>query len=857
MQARDHLSRYLLWALLLLALGLRLYRIDAPLTDHHYWRQVDTAAMARNFAQESADILHPMLDWQGPRGYAEVEFQLYPWLVAVLYRIVGVHEAWGRLVSVAFSIASLWLIYDLARRALGGRAAPGALAMAAAAPLAVFFGRSFQPESAMACFSLLAIYGAWRYSEPGRARWLWIAAVATALAILLKLTSLYLGLPLLALALRRDGARFLLRPRWWAFALIALVPAALWYPWAHALGKQSGAGFSILTTSGTHELFPLSLYRTAHFWLTLGRRWSVDCLALAGAPLALLGAWGLRRARIGWLWAWLGAFLCYQFGAALGHVTHDYYSLPLVYPLALCYGAGWTRISTRLSPRLHAGACLASAALLAAISMAWMHRTDDPWYGELYALRPECKELARVAPPRALLAVNDDLEHIPEPFYFSHHKGWHETNFFEWQADLSDWIETTRAEGASVYAAFLEAEGNNPLYFLYAHPTGRYVYRRYPLLLTDTKLVVADLTRPRSRGRRADFLPAEAAVAWRSGTHTLFLPQPWLALRIQDKPQYVAFDLFDATEARSDAELMHLLAPDSEYGLAFERDGIVVLQRGHSTEYNAAVRRSLLGAERYEVGRLPCYTGRPVFDIESPLLYGWQATTASDEFQDLGVLRRHELPPGRYTATYFVRCASPGDADVVAAIVLQTQPDRQLLSGGSFTGREFDSATEYARLSYSFDYAGGASPEVVLQFHDRADLLLHSLLFYPALPQLPDRFHWPARFLSVVDGHGRDSHGRLLGVGQGRTEGRLFWQLLRLPPGRYHVTLDLQADGPPPGVLARLRVHHEGATLADAPLQMAGAAVFDATTTGSYTLELWDYGMAPLRVAGFTLTREP
>ncbi|MBE7560627.1 glycosyltransferase family 39 protein [bacterium] len=329
MPSRDRTYRLAVIALAALALGLRFYRIDAPLTDHHYWRQVDTAAMARNFAEGNLNILHPMLDWQGPHGYAEVEFQLYTWLVAVIYRWVGVHEVWGRLVSVAFSMAGLWLLFDLARRALSREAGLGALALGATAPLAVFFGRSFQPESAMASFSMLAIYGAWRHSEEGGLRWFWVSALATSLAILLKLPSLYLGLPLLVLAWWREGGRFLLRPRWWAFAAIALVPAALWYPWAHELGKESAAGFSILTGSGTHELFPVGLYGTAQFWLMLGRRWAIDGLAVLGVPLALVGAWRLRAARFGWLWAWLGAFLLYQPAAALGHGTHDYYSLPL------------------------------------------------------------------------------------------------------------------------------------------------------------------------------------------------------------------------------------------------------------------------------------------------------------------------------------------------------------------------------------------------------------------------------------------------------------------------------------------------------------------------------------------------
>lgn len=869
------------WALLALGLALRLYQIAAPLTDHHYWRQTDTAAIARNFAAENMNIFYPMLDWQGREGYAEVEFQLYTWLVAVLYRIFGAHDALGRLVSVGFSLATLLLLYDFARRLLGRGAALWAMGLYAVAPLPVFFGRSFQPESAVAFFSLLAIAAAWRAVEERREALFWLAAAATALALLLKLPSLYLGLPLAALAWRRDGARFLLSPRWWAFALIALLPAALWYAWAHRLGAQSAAGFSILGSDGTHRLFPFPLYSTAHFWLTLLRRWMLDSLALLAVPFAALGAWTLLpRKSLAWLWAWLLGFLLYQFGAALGHLTHDYYSLPLVLPLALCFGAGgaWTaarlpdlfcrRDRTAPERRLAddlagvgqryftSAVCLVGIGGLAAFSFAYMHRAADPWYGELYALRSEAQCLGAILPPGSLVAINDDLEHRPEPFYFSRLQGWHETNFIEWQADLREWIERAREAGARGYAAFLEAEGNNPLYFLYAHPTGRYVHRRFPLLGVEPRLVVADLSRSLAQGRTLDLLPDEASVAWLSATTALHVPEAWTATRLAEAPRYAAFDLLDASRLRESGQVSELLADDSGYGYAFARDGIVALERGASPRRNARLRRALAGAEVFEVGRLPCYTGRAIFDIESPLLYAWQARAEADEFQDLGVLRCHELAPGRYTATYLVRCGSPELPEIVASVVLQTQPDRTLLSGTDFSGREWSSATEYVRLSHTFDYAGGASPEIVLQFRGRADLLAHSLLFHPALPREPREFRFQADRLRPLAGR-HDRRGGLAGVGRGGREGRLFSQLLRLPAGDYRIRLDWGCEDAPPGTLARMELWQGWERLAFAPLTREGEAVFHLPATGNYHLALWDYGMAPLAIRGLDIECDP
>jgi len=47
---------FCLGLVMVLALVLRLYKIDIPLADHHSWRQADTAAVARNFVKENFDF---------------------------------------------------------------------------------------------------------------------------------------------------------------------------------------------------------------------------------------------------------------------------------------------------------------------------------------------------------------------------------------------------------------------------------------------------------------------------------------------------------------------------------------------------------------------------------------------------------------------------------------------------------------------------------------------------------------------------------------------------------------------------------------------------------------------------------
>ena len=56
--------------LLILAFGaaLRLFHLTAPFVDAHAWRQLDTAAMARNFYESSFIPFDPQVAWGGRTG---------------------------------------------------------------------------------------------------------------------------------------------------------------------------------------------------------------------------------------------------------------------------------------------------------------------------------------------------------------------------------------------------------------------------------------------------------------------------------------------------------------------------------------------------------------------------------------------------------------------------------------------------------------------------------------------------------------------------------------------------------------------------------------------------------------------
>lgn len=108
------LKRILLLIVLAFAFYFRLPGMSNPLLDTHSWRQTQTAMFARNLYRNHLNIFLPEVDWNGKdKGYIESEFQLYPFIVAVFYKIFGVREVIGKFIALLFFVAALYYLFLL------------------------------------------------------------------------------------------------------------------------------------------------------------------------------------------------------------------------------------------------------------------------------------------------------------------------------------------------------------------------------------------------------------------------------------------------------------------------------------------------------------------------------------------------------------------------------------------------------------------------------------------------------------------------------------------------------------------------------------------------------------------------
>ena len=226
MQTKGAKGAFYLYIVLALGLALRLVNLQDPLIDKQAWRQTDTASIARNFYEEGHSLFYPRVDWRGTTpGYVETNFPLYPFVVALLYAAAeGSYEWLGRLVAVLCSTAAAALLYWLGLRlGLGRLGALLAALLYLLFPMSIYYGRTFMPEALMILLSVGSLWAFARWIDSSR-RWDFaLAVLLAALCFLVKIPTLYLGFPLVALAWLRWGWRFILKPVLWLYLVLVIV----------------------------------------------------------------------------------------------------------------------------------------------------------------------------------------------------------------------------------------------------------------------------------------------------------------------------------------------------------------------------------------------------------------------------------------------------------------------------------------------------------------------------------------------------------------------------------------------------------------------------------------------------------
>lgn len=345
-----------LMVLLFLALGLRLYKINAPIADWHSWRQADTSAVTRNFIKSGKlDVLRPRYDdlsnvasgKDNPQGYRFVEFPIYNVFSVLVYKLVGRVELAGRLVSVLSSLASLVFLYLIVKYFSGRLTAALAGFIFAVLPFNIYYSRVILPEPMMVMASLGALYfaasglGSKNYhyiyndseSKKGR-RELGMSCLLMAAAVLLKPYAVFFFLPIVYFWVKNRGLSLKTLAELGLFGGLTLLPFAGWRVWMRQFPEGIPASLWLLNGNGIR-------FKGAWWQWLFGDRIGRLILGYWGILFLSLGLALKPKAKEGWFYyLWGLAMFLYLAVFATGNVQHDYYQIILAPILAIFAAKG-------------------------------------------------------------------------------------------------------------------------------------------------------------------------------------------------------------------------------------------------------------------------------------------------------------------------------------------------------------------------------------------------------------------------------------------------------------------------------------------------------------------------------------
>ena len=401
----------------ILAFVVRLIGINEPYTGEWSWRQSDVAAIARNYFVGGFQFARPQIDWAGDQlGYVGTEFPILPFVAAICYKFLGVHEWIGRIQAVILFAISLPFFYLIVRKVFGESAAAWALFFYSFAPLGVMASRCFMPDVPSLALSLVGLYFFQRWIESDartKSTSFILAAVGVSLSILIKLPNILIGAPLLCLAFQRFKLSAFQRFDLWLFAAIALLPPAVWYWHGYQISLKFYP-YHFFGAGGVRIVSTWDYWRIARWIFTSTLTPVLFLLAVVGALVARSNA----RARL--FSGWLGAMVLFFVVVGYGN-RHQWYQLALI-PIAAAFGGAACAFSAE---RISSRDVKIALALLVAVGfgLGAFGYAKDFYKPTGASLRTAGLALKEITPSNSLIAAADNGD--PTVLYYAERKGWH------------------------------------------------------------------------------------------------------------------------------------------------------------------------------------------------------------------------------------------------------------------------------------------------------------------------------------------------------------------------------------------------------------------------------------------------
>jgi 4-amino-4-deoxy-L-arabinose transferase-like glycosyltransferase len=347
------LDLLILSLILITAFIFRLYKINSPLADFHSWRQVDTAAVARNFVKNGFDLLHPRFDdlsnvqsgIENPEGYRMVEFPIYNAIFAYLFKIMPIIslEVWGRLTTAFFSLVVIAVLYYLLLKENSRFSAIFGSFIYAVFPFFVFFSRVILPETNALAFSMLAIFFFYLNSEHKvkdlkSIIYYFLSVSFFSASLLIKPTVIFYLLPIFILFYRKYKLNLIKKLDFYLYFIITFIPLIYWRIYIKNFPEGIPVSDWLFTSVNTVQGLKSIFFRPSFFrWIFFER---INNLILGGYLTVFFVLGTIVKNKKYLLISFLFSALAYILVFQGGNLQHEYYQTLILPVLAMMIGIG-------------------------------------------------------------------------------------------------------------------------------------------------------------------------------------------------------------------------------------------------------------------------------------------------------------------------------------------------------------------------------------------------------------------------------------------------------------------------------------------------------------------------------------
>jgi 4-amino-4-deoxy-L-arabinose transferase-like glycosyltransferase len=363
----------------IIALALRLYQIDAPISGFHSWPQAQNALIAHQFAEGQTNLFTTSILsstfsslTQNPIGNQFTEFPLFNFLNGTLYRLIPIVPAhyWGRIISILSSLMVISSLYVLMKNEYSRVAAIISSLVFAVSPFFILLSRLVLSDMlALALFSL-SLITFYMYLEKTKENiiYLIISIISFSLSALIKPTALIFIAPFIYLFLR--SYRFDVFKKWqlYAFLVGISLPLILWRIYLVQVFEQLPSVTSLISTVQTAEGAKNIFFSLQFFREVLIERIGIILMGVYMTGFAIFGISNKNKSYL--LPALSVSSLLYLFIFQAGNLRYEYFQTFLLPTFAMMIGLGVAFLIKQTET--HINAVIAYPLLAIIIALSWL-----------------------------------------------------------------------------------------------------------------------------------------------------------------------------------------------------------------------------------------------------------------------------------------------------------------------------------------------------------------------------------------------------------------------------------------------------------------------------------------------------